>query len=177
MSSSRHLFLTGYRGTGKSTVAVILGRKLGRPVIDLDHVIEQRAEKSIRDIFRIGGEPMFRDLETEALSEAVGRQSSVISLGGGAILRATNRELLRRSGTCFWLDADAETIVARLQGDATTADRRPALTNLGELEEIRQLLQQRRPLYQAAADHKIETSGREASEVADEIVDLWPASP
>ena len=176
MSESRHLFLTGFRGTGKSTVGVVLAERLGRPLIDLDQLIEERAGLSIREIFQQGGEPLFRDLESASLEEAVAGPASVISLGGGAILRESNRQRLAQSGVCFWLDADPETIFGRLSGDASTAERRPALTNLGELEEIRELLQRRRPLYEAAANYRIETAGKETQEVSEQILACWLAN-
>ena len=92
------------------------------------------------DLYEAGGEPLFRDLESEALAAVSQATPSIISLGGGAILRDSNRELIRRTGLCVWLDADAETIAERIRQDASTSDQRPALTTLGELEEIRELL-------------------------------------
>ncbi len=175
MSGSRHLFLTGFRGTGKSTVGSILSQRLGRPMVDLDDFIEQRAGKTIREIFEDGGEPLFRTIESEVLGEVIEHPESVISLGGGAILRAENRALLRRSGTCFWLNADAETIVNRLQADDSTAERRPALTNLQQREEVGHLLEQRAPLYEMSADYRIDTTDKEPETVAEEILALWSA--
>jgi shikimate kinase len=83
--------------------------------------------------------------------------------------------LVRRSGTCFWLDADAETIVNRLRADDSSAQRRPALTNLKQREEVGHLLEQRASLYEMAADYRIETIGKEPATVAEEIVVLWSA--
>lgn len=166
----QHLYLTGFRGTGKTSVGGMLAKSLGRIVIDLDQMIEANAGKSIREIFDMGGESLFRRLETEALTTAAEAPDSVVSLGGGAILSEENRDIIRQSGICFWLDADAETIADRIRQDQTTADRRPPLTSLGELEEIRQLLTERRNLYEAAADHRIETTGKSMDVVASEIL-------
>jgi shikimate kinase len=141
-------------------------------VIDLDHVVESDAGKSIREIFDDGGESTFRDLESDALRSVSSRAPAVISLGGGAILRAENRQIIQATGTCFWLDADAETIARRIAGDDATASQRPALTRLGELEEIRQLLVQRRDLYRSASRYRIETAGKSAQEVAGEILQI-----
>jgi shikimate kinase len=168
----RHLYLTGYRGTGKTSVAMALVAGLGRPVIDLDQVIEGNAGQSIRDIFDSGGESMFRQLESEALSAAAEGPAAIVSLGGGAILSEANRAVIRRSGVCFWLDADAETIADRIQNDDSTAERRPALTSLGNLEEIRLLLGQRRNHYEQAADYRIDTGGKSITQVAREILDF-----
>jgi shikimate kinase len=177
MQRSRHLYLTGYRGTGKTSVGLMLAKTLDCQVIDLDQCIEERAGKSIREIFDQGGESMFRQLETEALSEVAAQPQSVVSLGGGAILSAANRQMIRRGGVCFWLDADAETIFSRIQGDESTAQRRPALTSLEELDEIRQLLSQRRELYAEAADHRIETAGKPIQQVVREIRELLQDDP
>jgi shikimate kinase len=166
----QHLYLTGYRGTGKTSVGVTLAKSLGRLVIDLDQVIEANAGKSIREIFDQGGEPLFRRLETEALTTVADAPRAVVSLGGGAILSEENRAVIRQSGICFWLDADAQTIAERIHRDQTTADRRPPLTSLGEIEEIRQLLSERRDLYEAAANHRIQTAGKSVDEVASEIL-------
>lgn len=176
MNEPKHLFLTGFRGTGKSTVGRLLAQRLELPIVDLDDVIEQRAGKSIRAIFEQGGERLFRELESEALAEVVQGPPTVIALGGGAILRDANRELVRERGICFWLDADPETILGRLQQDETTAERRPALTHLPELEEIRQLLAQRRPLYQQAAHHRLESAGRDSEQIAEQILLFWQAA-
>ena len=177
MQRSRHLYLTGYRGTGKTTVGLMLAKTVGCPVIDLDQNIEEKAGKSIREIFDQGGESMFRQLETEALAGVADQTPSVVSLGGGAILSAANRQMIRRSGVCFWLDADAKTIFSRIQADESTVERRPALTSLEELDEIRQLLSQRRALYAEAADHRIETTGKPIQQVAHEILELLPDDP
>ena len=168
----QHLFLTGYRGTGKTSVGVALAKSLSLLVIDLDQVIEANAGKSIREIFDQGGEALFRKLETESLMTVVESPPAVISLGGGAILSQKNRDIIGRSGNCFWLDADAETIAERILNDETTVDRRPQLTSLGQLEEIRQLLSRRQNLYAAAADHRIDTTGKPIEQIASEILAL-----
>lgn len=168
----RHLYLTGYRGTGKSSVATIIAKSLRALVIDLDQMIEANAGKSIREIFEQGGESLFRKLESEALQTVADAPPAVVSLGGGAILSQENRRRICQSGICFWLDADADTIAERIGGDQTTADRRPSLTTLGELDEIRELLSQRRALYESVANHRIDTTGKSIETVADEILTL-----
>ncbi len=170
MKPNQHLYLTGYRGTGKSAVGVALARRLGRPLIDLDQIIESNAGKSIREIFDAGGESMFRELESESLATVAQSDPAVISLGGGAILSEQNREIIQRTGVCIWLMATAETIAQRMQADATTPDSRPPLTSLDQLTEIRELLQRRQPMYEAAADHQIDTEAMSIEQVADLVV-------
>lgn len=175
MNISTHLFLTGYRGTGKSTVGRLVAAHLRCHCIDLDDAIESRSGKSIREIFEQGGEGQFRHYESLALEDASAEESSVIALGGGAILSEQNRDVIARTGWCCWLDADAETILGRLRGDVSTVDRRPALTNLPELEEIRDLLKFRRPLYQEASDCRINVVGQSPEQIAREVLSQWRA--
>ena len=170
MPSARHLYLTGYRGTGKSSVGAAIAGSLDCPVIDLDDVIESDAEKSIAEIFEQGGESLFRDLESKALKRVSREPQAVVALGGGAILREENRKIIRETGACFWLDAEAETIAERISEDAASGDRRPALTTLDHLDEIRELLAQRRGFYEQASDCRIETTGKTLQQVADEVL-------
>jgi len=171
MGNTEHIYLTGFRGTGKTSVGTLLARSLGRTVVDLDGVVAANAGKSIREIFRDGGEVAFRELESSALEAVVEMENAVISLGGGAILRAANRLVIRSTGTCFWLDCDAETIAQRLQQDEVSAEQRPALTQLDELEEIRELLKARQSLYQETADHRIDTACKTIEQVTKQIIE------
>lgn len=167
-----HLYLIGYRGTGKSTVGRILAGRVGRPFVDLDERIEAAAGMTIADIFAAEGEPGFRDRESAALLAASAEMPSVIATGGGAILRAENRERLRRSGRVAWLTAPADDLWARIQADTTTAARRPTLAG-GGLAEVTKLLAVREPLYRAVADFVAETAGLSPDAVADAILAAW----
>ncbi len=175
MKEPSHLYLTGFRGTGKTSVGRILAPSLGRPFVDLDQIISSDAGKSIREIFDEGGESLFRDLETSALRKVSHASSSVISLGGGAILRDENADIIRQSGVCFWLDCDATTIAQRLSEDAATREQRPALTGLGELEEIREMLKQRHSRYEQTSDHRVDTNQRSIEQVAETILGILAA--
>ena len=172
MTTTQHIYLTGFRGTGKTSVGSMLARSLGRTVIDLDGVVTANAGKSISEIFEAGGEVAFRDLESNALESVSQTENAVISLGGGAILRAENRAIIRSTGVCVWLESDAETIAQRLQQDDVTCQQRPALTTLDELQEIRELLQARHSLYQEAADYRIDTVGKTIEQVAKQVMEL-----
>ncbi|QDT06512.1 Shikimate kinase 2 [Rubripirellula lacrimiformis] len=173
MKTSAHIYLTGFRGTGKTSVAARLAAAWAMEKIDLDDVIEAAAGKSIRQIFAVGGESHFRDLETEALRLVAAGPKSIISLGGGAILRPENRTLIASTGQCIWLDATADEICNRVLADASTAERRPALTALSQREEITRLLAEREDLYRASSDYHVDTSGKSIDEVASEIVKIW----
>ncbi|WP_372718396.1 shikimate kinase [Novipirellula sp.] len=168
----KHLYLTGYRGTGKTSVAMRMADALDCAVVDLDVRIQSHAGCSIRDLFADSGEQGFRDLESEMLNIVAAEPPSIVALGGGAILRESNRQTIRLSGHCIWLVATAETLAARIAGDAGTAANRPALTQLGQLDEIRELLTLREPLYSEAADVQINTSGKTLDQVSAEALTL-----
>ncbi len=157
--TKQHLFLTGFRGSGKSSVAQLLSFRLSLPVIDLDDEIERAAGKSIKEIFAEVGEVGFRDQETASLQRAVNHPKSIISLGGGAILRPENRDCVRQHGVCVWLKVDAATAEKRISSDPTTGTRRPALTDLDWRKEIETQLELRAPLYSAVADFTVDTAG------------------
>jgi shikimate kinase len=166
----RHLYLTGYRGSGKTTIGRLVASRLGRRCIDLDDEIETHAGRSIREVFADSGEATFRDLETAALVRVAADSAAVISLGGGAILRQKNRDVIAKTGIAVWLKIDADTVIQRLSGDATTAERRPSLTGLPPREEVESLLNKREPLYREVAVYEVDTAGQDIKTIADEIV-------
>jgi shikimate kinase len=165
----RHLYLAGYRGSGKSTVGRAIAEQLGRTWIDLDDEIETTQGRSISDIFADGGESTFRDLEEAALASVAEEAPAVISLGGGAVLRDSNRRQIAASGVCVWLQIDAQTVLSRLTSDSTTAKRRPALTTLPPRQEVESLLAMREPLYRQVADVRVDTVGRSLDEIVNDI--------
>jgi shikimate kinase len=171
------LTLIGYRATGKTTVARLLARRLGWDWIDADVEIERRSGKSIASIFSEDGEPAFREIEVAVTADLCQRPRLVLAAGGGAPMRAENRRAMRRGGAVVWLKALPETIHRRMSGDATTAGRRPDLTDQGGLAEIVELLARREPIYQEAADFAVDTEGKTPDQIADEILDRLPTSP
>lgn len=169
------IVLIGYRATGKTTVARVLAERLGWNWIDADVELETRAGKSIADIFRDSGEQAFRDLESAVIAELVQRERLVIATGGGVVLREQNRQALQQAGQIVWLRARLETILSRLAGDASTAERRPNLTNQGGAEEVRQLLEQREPIYRALAQIAVDTDDRNVDDIVSEIIQKFPS--
>lgn len=166
------IFLVGYRGTGKSTVARLAARRLGWQWIDADEVLEQQAGTTIGRIFGEQGEPGFRQRETEVLEALCRLTNHVVATGGGVVLSAANRHRLKNSGFVVWLNASVETIEQRLQADGQRGDRRPVLT-VGGRAEIEQLLRVREPLYQEVADVVVDTSSQSPGEVADQVVQAF----
>jgi shikimate kinase len=164
-----NIVLIGFMGCGKTTVGRELQSRLGYPLVDMDHVIEQRAGKPITEIFADEGEPCFRDMETALLRElnADDGVRRIISTGGGVVGRAENRELLRKLGYVVWLHAPEAVILER-----TCRNRaRPLLQTEDPAARIRALMEERRPLYQETANLKLDTAGLHSDEVATGILE------
>jgi shikimate kinase len=164
------LTLIGYRATGKTTLAKVLAQQLNWQWIDADVEIERMAGKTIAQIFAEDGEPAFRDLEAQAIADLCRRDRLVLAAGGGAPLREENRRTMQQSGKVVWLTARPETILERMSADATTAQRRPSLTDHGPLQEIIQLLAQREPMYRETAHLVVDTEKRTPEELSAEIL-------
>ena len=168
--------LIGYRGVGKSTIAPRLATRLGWNWVDADVEIEQRAGRSIAEIFQHEGELGFRAREAGVLSELLARNRLVIAAGGGAILNSHTRQAIRSAGPAIWLTASLDSIFARVQGDATTAARRPALTGTDPRTEIELVLATRTPLYAEVATQTISTEAGSPEGIVDEIILALPAA-
>ena len=165
------LFLIGYRGTGKTTVGKILAPRMGWDFIDADHLLEERAGKTIREIFAAEGEKSFRDQESALIQELSQKREHIIATGGGVVLHETNREYLK-TGFVVWLMAPASLLWERMQADQTTAARRPNLS-VGGLEEVQTLLTIREPIYESLADYRISTEGESPESLANAILAAW----
>lgn len=164
--------LTGFMGTGKSTVGRLLAEQCNLEFVDTDGIIEARAGCSIAEIFECRGEEHFRELETEALVEALQVSGRVISTGGGMLLRDRNRDLLRDAGPILCLHADAATIVERTAGDG----ERPLLQVEDPAGRIEAMLAERADCY-ARADHHVDTSGLSPEEVATKVAEILTSDP
>ena len=169
-----NLVLIGYRATGKTTLARLLGERLEWSWIDADVEIEHRAGKSIARIFAEDGEPAFRDLEAQVIADLCSQERLVLAAGGGAPLRPESRQAMRGGGTVVWLQARPETILRRMSADATTLARRPSLTDKNPLDEIVHLLQRREPIYRESAHLAIDTEGKTPEQIVGEILGRLP---
>jgi len=164
-----NIVLIGYRGTGKSTMGRLLAARLGRELVSTDAEIVKRAQHTIPEIVAQQGWDYFRDIETDVCREFAGRDQLVIDTGGGVILRAQNVEALKKGGTVFWLTASVETIAKRIGGD----NQRPSLTGTTSfVDEIQDVLRERTPKYQAAADHIIMTDDRSIDQLIEIVLTL-----
>jgi shikimate kinase len=163
----RRVVLVGFMGAGKSTVGPLVARALGWDFLDMDDRIEERAGRSIAEVFRDQGEPAFRALELEVAKEAASRPRLVIAAGGGAFAQPATREILERSAVTVWLRCDAATLEARVPADGL----RPLAANRAIM---RSLLTEREPSYQLA-DVVVEASEGTAESVARRVVERLAA--
>lgn len=175
-TASMVVTLIGYRATGKTTVAPALAARLGWTFVDADQEIERVAGQSIKEIFAAEGEPGFRARERAELDRLLQSSRLVLSAGGGAVLNPETRAQMRQSGPVVWLQASVDTIVARMQGDAATASRRPALTDATDPRvEVARLLAVREPLYAGTATIVVPTEGRTVADIVETILEQCPA--
>jgi len=161
---ARAIVLMGFMGTGKSEVGRRLAQRFGRAFVDTDQLVEERAGKRVAAIFAEDGEPAFRALEREAVAEAAARGAVVVAVGGGAVLDPENVRVLRAAGVLVHLTARPDAILRRV-GDAAS---RPLLRD-DPHGTVTQLLAERGPAYEAAADVTVDTSEHSADEVVQEI--------
>ena len=161
-----NVILTGFMGTGKSSLGKLLATKLGRPFVDIDKKIEAEQKLSIPKIFERFGEEHFRKLEKVAVKELSERRGLVIATGGGTIKDEENLRLLKNSGVLICLTTEPEEIFNR------TARRgeRPVLDGGGNerLETIKKLLAERKKFYDCA-DYQVDTTEWSPIQIIDEI--------
>ncbi|MFN8502788.1 shikimate kinase [Kouleothrix sp.] len=164
--SKQIIALVGLSGAGKSSVGRLLAERLGWPLLDTDALIAEAAGRGVPQIFAEDGEARFRDLEAAALRAALGRAPAIVATGGGIVLRAENRALLRERAFCVWLDAPVAALVARLRAHD---EQRPLLE--GDMAaRLAALRAARAALYAEAADARIDTEARSAEEVAERVL-------
>jgi shikimate kinase len=163
-----NIVLTGFMGTGKSTVGKMLARRLGYTFVDTDHIIESRAGLSVARIFETLGEPAFREMETELARELGAKQKQVIATGGGMLVNPINRELLEQSGRVFCLTADLDSIIKRLSSPRARTQR-PLLKAVDLKEHVTKMLAQRAETYRQFT--QIDTSGKSAKQAVQLLLD------
>jgi shikimate kinase len=168
LTPQENLYLSGFMGVGKSTIARVLAEKIGWAFVDTDHWIEQKTGKKVAQIFQESGEKAFRDLEKTAIEELSKSSRMVIALGGGVLNQKENLEKIKNSGTLIYLEASVDCLLDRLK---TSYERRPLLRNSSDLRKtIVELLDMRIPIYEQAT-WKIATDGKAAEDIAAAISD------
>ena len=162
-----NIALIGFMGTGKTAVGQLLAKKLGSRFFELDLLIEQKAGKSIPDIFQQDGEVAFRELEIEVTKEISKDKNLVIACGGGIVLNKINIDRLRQQSRIVYLTASPRVILKRV---ANEEGQRPLLEVDNPTLTIREMLSFRKPFYERAADITINTSRLDIDAVAGQII-------
>ena len=163
-----NIALTGFMGVGKTAVGKALAKKLDKRFVELDSLIEQKAGKSIPDIFQQDGEVAFRELEIEVTKEVSREKNLVIACGGGIVLNKINIDRLRKESIIVYLTASPRVILKRASSEER---QRPLLEVENPTLTIQELLRFRKPFYERAADIKIDTSKLDINVVVEQIID------
>ena len=170
-----NIVLTGYRCTGKTSAGRRLSARLGRPLFDTDELILHRTGRTVEQIVSDGGWPAFRDAERAVIRNLSPLDGGIVATGGGALMDPRNVAYLRGYGLFIWLVADAATIARRLEKDQAVGSRRPSLSGKPVVEEVKEILAQREPIYRGIADLTIDTAHCSVEEVATAICRQLPA--
>jgi shikimate kinase len=165
--NDRNIFLVGMMGAGKTTVGKALARRLGREFIDCDREIVERTGVPIATIFEIEGEEGFRRRESQMLAELAMRRGTVVATGGGAVLAEENRRTMRASGTVVYLRVALDHLHERTRRDTA----RPLLAKGDRRATLQGLLEQRDPLYQAAADLVVDSGAQSPGTLAQRVIE------
>lgn len=162
----RPVFLVGFMGAGKTSVARKLARMAGVASVDMDTYIERCEHKRVKEIFAEVGEEGFRAIETQTLYElGMKKDPMVVSCGGGVVLRPENRKALSELGLVVYLSVTAAEAASRI----SDVSSRPLF---GDLQNAQRVIDERLPLYEEVADVTIDTVGRGSSSIAHEVFDI-----
>ncbi|MDK2800110.1 MAG: shikimate kinase [Clostridiales bacterium] len=164
----KNIVLTGFMGTGKSTVGKSVADKLGMQFIDIDHLVEQDQEMYISEIFSLKGEAYFRELESKFVQKVSQYTNVVIATGGGVVLNRDNINNLKKNGIIIRLKANIETILRNTSKNNT----RPLLQNGDVRSRIEEILKQREKYYQNN-HYEIDVSFLTIEQVVSEIIKIY----
>ena len=162
----RNLYLIGFMGSGKSTVARTFSDKYDMKLIEMDEEIVRQENRAISEIFSTDGELYFREQETKLLRQIKHGEKQIVSCGGGSVLKSENVSLMKESGVVVWLLAKPETVLERIKD----SQDRPLLNGKMNVKSISELMEKRRATYEAAADLLVETDGKSALDICSEIM-------
>ncbi len=163
-----NIFLIGFMGAGKSTIARLLKERLDCPLIEMDEQIVKEQGKSINDIFAQQGEEAFRDMESQLIYRISQGKAAVVSCGGGAVIREENVENMKKNGKIVFLTARPETILERVK----KGKDRPLLNGHMNVEYISSMMEKRLPVYKKAADYEIATDDTNKAKIVDKIIEM-----
>ncbi|HIW21686.1 MAG TPA: shikimate kinase [Candidatus Dorea intestinavium] len=161
-----NIVFIGFMGVGKSTIAYRLSKMKNMEIIDTDKEIENRTKMTVSEIFETHGEEWFRDQETNLLKELKDLDNTIISCGGGIVLRKENRLLLKEVGCVILLSANVYTIHKRVNMN----DRRPLLKEKKSKEYIAKVLKERKKFYDESADIKVTINHKTVPMICNEVI-------
>ncbi len=164
-NKKKSIFLIGFMGCGKSTMARLLADELQMELIEMDETIESEENRTINEIFTTDGEQCFRDLESALIVRIADKGNTIVSCGGGAILREENIANMKKNGIIVYLSATPETIYERVR----YSTNRPLLNGNMNVEYIGELMAKRIEKYENAADVVLSVDGKTKKEVLSEI--------
>ncbi|MGQ0804044.1 MAG: shikimate kinase [Actinomycetota bacterium] len=171
-SDTPHLVLVGLMGVGKTTVGYQCAKRMGRPFVDTDDLVQTAAGMTVAELFTMSGEGRFRAMEREAVADACASPvPAVIACGGGAVLHTDNRRQVKRSGFVVWLQAPPEVLADRVGSGMARAER-PLLDD-GPVTTLERLAAVRAGAYEAVADAVVDTDGRSVAEVVDAVLEEY----
>lgn len=162
-----NIYLIGFMGAGKSTIAKALQRSLGMELVEMDERIVKEQGMPITEIFEKYGEDHFRDIESELVRTIGEEGNTIVSCGGGVVVRPQNTEEMKKSGRIVFLTASPETVYERVKH----SKERPILNGHMNVEYIAELMEKRRELYESAADITIATDGKTREQICAEITE------
>ncbi|MDY7036806.1 MAG: shikimate kinase [Thermodesulfobacteriota bacterium] len=165
-----NIVLIGYRCSGKTEVGKILAKELNKDFFDTDKLIEDSAGCSIEKIIYRYGWEYFRNIEKKIIEKVSTRDDLILATGGGIVLEWDNVINLQRNGLIVWLDGNAEVLKERMKRDHGSGKIRPSLTGSDPLDEIREVLTIRKPLYERAADLVVDAGSASIHEVTNSII-------
>lgn len=167
-NKEKNIFLIGFMGSGKSTIARFFSKETGYELVEMDETIEKEANATINEIFEKHGESYFRDLESDLVKRITEKGGAVVSCGGGVVLREENVSDMKKNGKIIYLSATPDTIFMRVRHSTT----RPLLNGNMNVEYIRGLMEKRLPIYENAADVVVDVNNKEKSEIVAEILSI-----
>ena len=169
-----NIVLIGYRCSGKTAIGKMLVRELRRGFLDTDSLIEKNTGCSIEMIISRHGWDYFREIEKRLVEEVSRGDNLVIATGGGVVMDKENVKNLKETGWIVWLKGESEVLKARMDNEQKSGKIRPSLTGADPLEEIKQVLEERTPLYEQAANLVVDTTSFSPMEAASSIIKALP---
>ena len=174
MCDQMNIVLIGYRCSGKTAIGKMLGRKLRRDFMDTDFLIENKIGCSIEMIISRHGWDHFREIEKRLVEEVSAKDDLVIATGGGVVVDKENVKNLKQNGWIVWLKGESEILKCRMDKEQKSNRIRPSLTGADPLEEIKQVVEARTPLYEQAANLVVDTTTLSLMEGASLIIKALP---